>query len=161
VLRARPFAYCLAVAVTVGVLSGGIRPGVLPLLAASVAAYVALCTGLGLWLSVACRTALRARVAAAGLLLVVFGGAPTYLGFTQDPVPPSYVRARARVPPPEPPAVAAVGANPIGAWVFLGRGERGYPEKELAAAGGTAAAALLAGLLWLDACRRFRGYQAD
>jgi hypothetical protein len=68
-------------------------------------------------------------------------------------------------------AAADVGLNPLRAWWFLAlpgdepasapaAAERVFAVRLTAAGCGTAALTLLAGGLWWDACRRFRGGQA-
>jgi ABC-type transport system involved in multi-copper enzyme maturation permease subunit len=57
-----------------GVFTGGLHPIVLPALALSVAATVEFLSSLGLWLSVICKTSLRANMAAVLCMLLVAAG---------------------------------------------------------------------------------------
>jgi ABC-type transport system involved in multi-copper enzyme maturation permease subunit len=57
-----------------GVFTGGLHPLALPALALSVAASVEFLTSLGLWLSVVCKTSLRANMAAVLCMLLVAAG---------------------------------------------------------------------------------------
>jgi hypothetical protein len=123
-----------------------------------------------MWLSVVSRTTLRARMSTALVLLLGFGGGwyyllndPTFhgLGVTGLYGPGAWDRW--------PEVAADVGLNPLRAWWFLAlpRGDAppaawlgGVLRGRLAAiACGTAVVALLAGLLWWDARRRFRRYE--
>ncbi len=173
VLRGRLAGYAFAAAAAIGLFSGVLRPSAVPLLAASVAVHVALWAGLGLWLSVVSRTALRARTATALFLLVAFGGGWYYLmndtPFSRRGLAGVYAADGGVALVAS--AAADVGLNPLRAWWFLAlsRDETGsapaavdrlFAVRLTAAGCGTAALALLAGGLWWDAGRRFRGEPA-
>ncbi len=163
VLRGRNMGYCLAIVATLELVNGTLHPLALPLVAAAAACQVGFWASLGLWLSVACPTTLRARVTAA-VLLLAFGVSLIYrtgddLLYNRNLYPRSALRAESL-----PTAVAEVGVNPLRALWFLvfgwaepdPVGARLFGVRLLAAAGGTLAFAVCAGLLWVDACRRFR-----
>jgi ABC-type transport system involved in multi-copper enzyme maturation permease subunit len=166
VFRGSAVGCLLALVVAVGLLTGGLHPAALPLVAAAVAVQQCFWSAAGLWFSVTCRTTLGARVATVTTVFLVLPGVFLYRSlddaFFRDPqVYRAFVRADDL-----PSAVAEVGANPVGAWWVLAFGwtSRGVDSAEPglfamrvgAAAGGTAAFALGAVALWLDAGRRLR-----
>jgi hypothetical protein len=114
-------------------------------------------------------------VAAALLVILVFGGGWLYLAL--DPAYGRYGLLGLYFPAGRGPSwwggAVDLGLNPLRAWWFLGyvgapgsgpaSVEHWQHELEVrvpALAGGTAALALAAGVLWLDALRRFRAYRA-
>jgi hypothetical protein len=130
------------------------------LLALAAAVHVAFFAGLGVWLSLVCRTTLAARMSAAAvlmvLLLIAFQSARTTLPASLYPRRvPQWVQ------------VADV-ANPMGAWWYFASFPNdpfggGVPTRfrfEYATVGVLVFAAL-AGVLWLDALRRFRRYRVS
>jgi ABC-type transport system involved in multi-copper enzyme maturation permease subunit len=159
--------YVLALVGVAGLLTVGLHPAALLLVAAAVAVQVCFWAAVGLWFSVTCRTTLGARVAAVTAAFLVFTGVFLYRtidrAFFHDSllVSTAFVRAD-----DVPTAVAEVAANPVGTWWVLAFGwgptevdptETGrFALRLAAAAGGTAAFALGAVTLWLDAGRRFR-----
>jgi ABC-type transport system involved in multi-copper enzyme maturation permease subunit len=146
------------------------------LLAAALAAQVALLASLGMRVSVASRTTLRAGVVMAVLVFVFFTGGWVALGIDQGAsnavefdgaasdsrkgitaVDPGHMRG----------LFYTIGLNPIGSWVFLGGLQGGDNDTVLdrlffrdtqyaVAVYGTLIYALAAGVLWLDALRCFR-----
>jgi ABC-type transport system involved in multi-copper enzyme maturation permease subunit len=158
VLRGRDLGYGLALLWVLGLVNGSLHPAALALLALSVAAQLAFWASLGLWLSVACRTTLRARVTMT-LLLLAFAGSFLYLS---DVAEPDRYRYDER-----PVDFLSVALNPLRTWSFLAFGWRTPPVTDYVdvqvfgvslaeAALGTLMFALASGLLWLGACRRFR-----
>jgi ABC-type transport system involved in multi-copper enzyme maturation permease subunit len=165
-LRGATEARWLVAAAAAGVLGGALHPAAPLLVGVSLAAWLAFWASLGVWLSVACRTTLLARVAVAAVLLLAFGGGWLYLMSE-----PSFSSRRGFVVQygsgadgVVPAAVADVGLNPLRAWWFLAlpwheAGETS--EVRMAAtAVGTLMVAALAGALWLDARRRFERYES-
>jgi ABC-type transport system involved in multi-copper enzyme maturation permease subunit len=151
------------------------HPGRVVLLAALLAAQVAFLASLGIWLSMVSRTALRARVLAVLALCVFFVGAwcarsvdtraQAYGDLHHDPANAMLVRSL------RPDVVRALvyenALNPLASWVLLAipphlRGLEAYwsgplyPYRRAAIAYGSMFYALAAGVLWLDAVRRFR-----
>jgi ABC-type transport system involved in multi-copper enzyme maturation permease subunit len=157
VLRGRDLGYALCVVGVFGLINGLLHPAALLLVAASVAAHLGFWASVGLYLSVSCRSTLRARVTMA-LLLLAFAGGLLYLAGSDTPGRYGYEPGM---------DFMAVVVNPLRAWWFLAFGWRKQPgpvyagaltfDVRLGAATlGTAAFALASGLLWLGACRRFR-----
>jgi ABC-type transport system involved in multi-copper enzyme maturation permease subunit len=160
ILYARCHGYVLAALVGLETVAGFVHPVGAALLALAAAVHVAFFAGLGVWLSLVCRTTLAARVSAAAvllvLLLIAFQCARTTLPASWYPRQvPLWIQ------------VADV-ANPMGVWWYFasfpddpfGGGVPTRFRLEYATAGVLAFAAL-AGLLWLDAWRRFRRYRVD
>ncbi len=172
VLRGRLLGFCIVLVGVTGVLSGVFHPAGLPLVAVAVAVHACFWASAGLWLSVVCRTTLQARVGTALVVVLVFGGSWVFLSGHPQSHPERLVSDPASGVGMVvfPTAFAELGLNPARCWWFLmiARGGRvasdpsAVVESQLfgvrlaAAAAGTAAFALAAGLLWLDACRRFR-----
>jgi hypothetical protein len=135
------------------------------------AAQVALLASLGVWVSVVFGTTRRALVAMTVLLVLLIGGSSVALNL--DGEAQAALSAMNRGPPNLPGSARVhyyeVGLNPFHAWVFLATSgavfkEDGprhplYAPRVRAVAGGAALSAVLAGVLWLDAVRRFRRYQ--
>jgi ABC-type transport system involved in multi-copper enzyme maturation permease subunit len=155
-----------------GLLSGALHPLAVPLLAVSVAGQLCFWASLGVWLSTVFRSTLRARVALALAVLLVFCGS-WFLAAGDPPfAPPGRDGDFATTNwwEPLPGAVRAYSANPLRSWWYLAfrwwrneeseetevREARFFGVQLAAVAGGTLAFTLAAGLLWLDACRRFR-----
>jgi ABC-type transport system involved in multi-copper enzyme maturation permease subunit len=164
--------YILGALAVIGLLSGALHPLAVPLLAISVAGQMCFWASLGVWLSTVFRRTLWARVAMGLAVPLVFYGSwflaagdPPFdpYGYVGDPVT-KYWKA------PLPGAVRAYSANPLRSWWFLAfrwwgpdsseeaevREARLFGVRLAAVAGGTLAFTLCSGLLWLDACRRFR-----
>jgi ABC-type transport system involved in multi-copper enzyme maturation permease subunit len=176
ILEGRSFGYGLCVAGAIGAGAGNFHPLAVAAVAVLVAVQVGFWAAAGLWLSVACRSTVRARVAAVLALLAVGGGLAyqTVEGVrSRDRLEQARLRNSAGASGPSTPAedlpfaIADVGVNPFRAGWLLSFGWRGveapdYFEARLlgvrlaAAASGALAFALAGGLLWLDACRRFR-----
>jgi ABC-type transport system involved in multi-copper enzyme maturation permease subunit len=164
--------YIAGAVAVIGLLCGVLHPLAVPLLAISVAGHLCFWASLGVWLSTVFRGTLRARVAMTLAVSLVFYGSwflaagdPPFdpYGYVGDPVT-KYWKA------PLPGAIRAYSANPLRSWWFLAfrwwgpdsseetevREARLFGVRVAAAAGGALAFALAGGLLWLDACRRFR-----
>jgi ABC-type transport system involved in multi-copper enzyme maturation permease subunit len=157
ILRGRELGYALGIVSVLGLVHGVLHPAALPLVAVAVAAQLGFWAGVGLWLSVASRTTLRARVSTA-LVLLLFAGGLLYL--MQQSVVDRFE--------PEPVAFDTLGfaINPLRVWWFLAFGwkvsgaedgvdPRLFGAQLAGAVGGALVYASAAGLLWLDACRRF------
>ncbi len=163
VLYSRGFGYALASVAGVGLLSGALHPLAALLLALAVAAHAAFLVSLCLWLSLVSRDTARARVAAALALLALFAGGWVVREFD--------ARAGAAAAPPRRVLVEEAGLNPTGAWWSLAfswddfaaaraaRDHR-FADRLTAAAAGALAFGVLAGVIWLDALRRFRRLEA-
>jgi ABC-type transport system involved in multi-copper enzyme maturation permease subunit len=155
ILRGREFGYALGIVAVLGLVNGTLHPVALLLAAVAVLTQLSFWAGVGLWLSVTCRTTLRARVTTALALLVFawfWAELLVYLDGWRKP--DSF------------PDLAVV-LNPVRSLWFLTFGWRSVESADGAdaqvsgahlaeAAAGTLAYALCAGLLWLAACRRFR-----
>jgi ABC-type transport system involved in multi-copper enzyme maturation permease subunit len=166
VARGRLAGYWLGLVGAIAFLSGTLHAAAVPLLAAAVAVQLCFWASLGLWLSVACRSTLQARVLTATLLLLILGGSLAYrpgdAPFYRYGFGTAYgSAARAALPT----AVSEVGVNPVRAWWFLAFGwtefdDRAppwlFPVRLTVAAGGVVLFAICSGALWLDAWRRFR-----
>jgi ABC-type transport system involved in multi-copper enzyme maturation permease subunit len=156
----------------VGLITGSLHPLSVPLLAVSVAGQLCFWASLGVWLSTVFRSTLRARVALGLAVLLVFGGS-WLLAAGDPPFKPSGDAdnyATSYWWEPLPGAVRAYTANPVRSfWLvtFKWWGADAFDESEsrdaplfgvrlAAAAGGSLAFVTAGGLLWLDACRRFR-----
>ncbi len=165
VLRWRLAGYLLATAIFIGRFNNGLDTLTLAELLVSVAAWLAFWASAGVWLSVVCPTALRARVTTAAAVLLVFGG--TWFVLVHDARYEQFgfwglygagtwwdaVRA----------AVRDVGVNPLRAWWFLAWGQVAaegnswvYSARLTGAACGAGGCVVLSALLLLDAWRRFR-----
>ncbi len=145
VLRGRISGYFLAIAGVLSVLIGILHPAALLLVVAAVASQLGFWASLGLWLSVTCRTTVQARVTTA-LALLAFAGILLYqanVAVHRHFEPDLYARGNFAV-------------NPLGAWWFLAFGWEASVQNAREAMGGVLVSALAGGLLWLDACRRFR-----
>jgi ABC-type transport system involved in multi-copper enzyme maturation permease subunit len=161
VLFGRGFGYVLAVVVGVELVTGTLHPTGVVMLALALAVHLAFFAGLGVWLSLVCRTAVAARTTVAAVLLAFVVAA------FQCTLATSTDRTKRAAPLPEWVHVADV-TNPAGAWWFFtsfpddaaARGGRSIPSLK-AAAGGVLVFVALAGGLWLDSLRRFRRYRVD
>ncbi len=186
VLYGRGFGYLLAVSVLAGLLGGVLHPLGALLLTAAMAAHVAFVASTGVWLSVASRNTMWARVSMA-LVLLAFVGAGLR-GMNTDARPGEHPQSYAPVkvlpahtpgyrptpfvlqpaePVPWGRLVAEVGANAPGAWCYLAfsweefnaaltSDDGGFTARVGVAACGILAYGALAGLFWLAAWWRFR-----
>jgi ABC-type transport system involved in multi-copper enzyme maturation permease subunit len=155
ILRGREFGYALGLVAVLGLVNGTLHPAALLLVTVAVLTQLSFWAGVGLWLSVTCRTTLRARVTTA-LALMIFAWFWAELLVYLDGwrKPDSFPNL-------------AVALNPVQSLWILTFGWRSVESADGAAAqmsgahlaetaAGTLAYALCAGLLWLAACRRFR-----
>jgi ABC-type transport system involved in multi-copper enzyme maturation permease subunit len=150
----RAAAYGLVAVWAAGVLTGGLHPLALLRLVPAVAAPVEFLASLGLWLSVVCRTSLRATMAAAlGVLLVAVG--PWIVANYVEMLDPVAGRSGTN-------EVVTAALMPVATWVRLAVPWRAYAslsahyfEPLLA---GSLLYAVAAWLLWRAAGRRFRAY---
>lgn len=182
----RYFAAVVALVIFVEAVTGAIHPDAAVLLTLAILAHMAFLTSLGVWLSLASRTTLWARVTMALVLLVFLGIGLRFL------IPSATARAYAapvEVPVARPPAVGPpppaqpawgtlpwqeyaveVGLNAPGNWWFLAFTPRTYADaiasgdSEFAARLAVAIASIVvyglaAWVLWTFACLRFRGEQ--
>jgi ABC-type transport system involved in multi-copper enzyme maturation permease subunit len=159
----QPFLYILAVLGAVGVISGVLHPVAVILLALAGRVHVWFFCTLGLWLSVICRTTMRATLGLALLLLLVTAGPWLVLTFSET------FGTRVTVAPWVSGLLGA-GLDPLGAWWQLG-----FPWRELPVQSGlqgrqgeVVLMAVLIGLvlysfaervLWRAACRALRREQ--
>jgi ABC-type transport system involved in multi-copper enzyme maturation permease subunit len=172
------FCYFVAAAVAFFVGFGVAHPLRALLLPVAFAAQIAFVTSLGIDVSVASRTTLRAGVVMALLLIVFFAGGWIALAVDSDAgraVDPLGIvfdtgaAGQAANPGQMRGLFYSVGLNPIGSWVFLsgvnnwGRDLTFDQQFEFTKYAVVACAALAyasaAGLLWLHACRRLRAEQ--
>lgn len=138
-------------------LTGGLSPLALPLLVTAILVYTGTLAVVGLWCSVVCRTALRARAATAVSVVALMGGHWLVLGpcfhalgvYRRAEV---VLRAQAGLTPPV--ALAVAFAFPLNSSV----GELDDTGRELFpyACVGLVCWAALGGLVWRSANRRFR-----
>jgi ABC-type transport system involved in multi-copper enzyme maturation permease subunit len=160
VLHGRGLGYVLAALAGMELVIGSLHPTGAVLLAVAVAAHGAFFASLGIWLSLVCRTAVAARTSVAAVLLACLLGAfqfaqtSHFAGALSRPLP-QWIRA-------------ADVTNPLGTWWYFVSFPDDLAAREglsvpdlVVAAGGVLAFAGLAGVLWLDALRRFRRYRVS
>jgi len=141
----------------------------------TLAAHIAFLASVGVWLSLASRTTLWARVTMAMVLLVFLG--ISLRSMLPDVRVGNGVQSSATSPGPLPwdllpwrRFVAESGANAPGAWWFLAfspddygaalsTGNSYFVGRLVVAEGGILGYALAARLLWALACRRFKDEQ--
>jgi hypothetical protein len=172
IVRSRGLGYALALILLMETVGGTLHPVGAALFVMAIAASIGFVASLGVWISLASRTTVWARVTMALMLLVFLGIGLRSLYLE--------VRAgnRARTVGglvawetlPWDRYVTDVGMNMPGAWWFLTFSRSDY-EKSLAAGdvrfvaqllvatGGIVTYGLFARLLWTIACLRFRGEQ--
>jgi ABC-type transport system involved in multi-copper enzyme maturation permease subunit len=159
-LYARGQGYVFAALVVLQVVIGFLHPVGAALLLLAVAVHAAFFASAGVWLSLACRRTAAARTAAAVLLLscVIFA-----VQCAQTTIP----AGKSSVPLPQW-IYAADVVNPLASWWYFAS----FPDDPLgsggptrfrfeAATAGIPVFAALAGVLWLDALRRFRRYRVS
>jgi ABC-type Na+ efflux pump permease subunit len=152
----RGFGYLLAAMIGAEIVVGRLNPLGALLLAVTVVAHVCFLAGLGLWLSIVCRTTRTARIAMAIALLLLFIPGFPYVAGTSNAEQLSTPMSRVQ-------QVIDV-ANPVRAWWLCA-----FSSHDLAAGvvfprlfGALCALPMfgvLAGTLWLDARRRFRRFR--
>jgi ABC-type transport system involved in multi-copper enzyme maturation permease subunit len=152
-LWARGFALCVVLVLAGGLFTTAFHPGAVVLLAFAGAVHALFFASLGLWLSVACRTSLRAVFLLALVLLALLLGPWVVVTFSR-----SLGRGSADLFVAD---FLEVGLNPVGAWWFLGFswGEARDWEgsaRLAAACFGLCTYAVAAGVLWLLAELRLR-----
>jgi ABC-type Na+ efflux pump permease subunit len=170
ILRCRFLGYLLAGLWAFGLLSGTFHPMAVPFLAVACAAHVAFFASLGIWLGVVFRKTVVAHMALALVMLTLFtmpwlveagtGWITSTSGY-EAAAPPASRADGAR-------ESYVIGLNPgwttwaLGfSWeeldgLMTGPYRREFLVTERAALAGVAVYAVLAGALWLLACRHFR-----
>jgi ABC-type transport system involved in multi-copper enzyme maturation permease subunit len=180
ILRGRQAGYWLGYATVITVVGGVLRPEAPLLLAISIAAHLCFWASLGLWLSVVCRTTLRARVTMSLVLLLLFAGGWFYQVTLSERSVLAYGSPdQSEKENERHDELLEIGLNPLGAWWFLSSGfadlapgadpnvefwgrearnlrAREFPIRLATAAIASLAYSTLAWFLWLDACRRFQ-----
>jgi ABC-type transport system involved in multi-copper enzyme maturation permease subunit len=175
ILYGRGFGYLLAVMLIVALLSGAVHPIGIVLLTMALTAHVAFLASVGVWLSLACRTTLWARVTMAMVLLIFLG--ISLRAMAPDVRTGAGIQSSATATGPLPwdmlpwrQFVGQTGANAPGSWWFLAftrddyaaalnAGNSYFVGRLMVAEAGILAYALAARLLWALACHRFRGEQ--
>jgi ABC-type Na+ efflux pump permease subunit len=166
ILSGRGFGYLVLLAMILGSASGVLHPFGIGILILAIAAQIAFVASTGVWLSTASRTAQRARIAMAVVLMTLLGGglsqmmlhSPTdHLSRRSSDVPGGALRDY----------VSEAGVNLPGSWEFLaftpkqyeygssGEDSKFMPRLFVAFCGAIAYALAAAGMCFL-ACRRFR-----
>jgi ABC-type transport system involved in multi-copper enzyme maturation permease subunit len=151
-LGGRLFLLPLALALAAALLTGLLWPPALVLLVLAEAIHVAFFTSLGLWLSLSCRSTLRACLWTGAAVLGVCCGPWLALAFSQTLAAERGVALWLR-------SLLEDGVNPVGAWWLLGfswsePAEGGFTVRLTAAVLGLGGYAGTAWLLWRSACRR-------
>jgi ABC-type transport system involved in multi-copper enzyme maturation permease subunit len=175
ILYGRGFGYLLVVMLIVALLSGAVHPVGIVLLTMALTAHVAFLASVGVWLSLASRTTLWARVTMTMVLLI-------FLGISLRAMAPDVrngagIQSSASATGPLPwdmlpwrQFVGQTGANAPGSWWFLAftrddytaalnAGNSYFVGRLMVAEAGILGYALAARLLWALACYRFRGEQ--
>jgi ABC-type transport system involved in multi-copper enzyme maturation permease subunit len=156
-LSLRLLAWALAVLWLFGLLTGGLHIVGLVCVTVSVAATVEFLASLGLWLSVTCKTSMRANVAAALCVLLVGCGPWVVSGY----IDLFTVRSAAESPTADAIAGAAMPlvawVRACGPWAEYAKQPAGYYQTLLV---GALVYALAAWALWRATLRRFRTYGA-